>query len=86
MASGVMVAAAIGGPVGLAALGGLAAVGAAEYIGAGRRGPGRPENIADVGRPSEVTLRALEQLESQKNEDSAAEKTDDPWRDLPGTG
>jgi hypothetical protein len=89
MASGVVVAGAIGGPVGLAALGGFAAVAAVEYMGAGRDGSGRPGDLADVGRPSEITLRALERLERQDGEGSENAPDDDasdPWRDEPGGG
>jgi hypothetical protein len=86
MASGVMVAAVVGGPVGLAALGGMAAVAAAEYVGAKRGGAGHPENLADVGRPSEITIRALERLENEGQDEGADEPAGDPWRDLPGDG
>ena len=62
MASGIMIAAAAGGPVGLAAIGGIAAVAAAEYVGS--RGPdGQPIALEDVGKPSEAVLQALERLE-----------------------
>jgi len=97
LASGVMAAAVLPGPLALAALGGLAAVGAAEYLGAGHHGSERPAT-GDIGQPSEVTLRALERLEAGASDDAAAEQsagdeasgpapTDvvDPWRDLPAT-
>ena len=80
MASGVMVAALMGGPVGLAALGGMAAVGAAEYIGAGRTHLGAPD-LENVGRPSGAPLQALERLEHPEEAPGAAEL--DPWRDDP---
>ena len=89
MAGGVARAAAVGGPVALAAIGGLAAVAAAEYLGAGRGGSGGPTHLADVGRPSEVALRALENLDSQELGASPSEPpsdpdgSSDPWRDLP---
>ena len=83
MAGGVAMAAAVGGPVALAAIGGLAAVAAAEYLGAGRGSSGGPAQLADVGRPSEVALRALENLESQETGTSPSEQQSDPWRDLP---
>jgi hypothetical protein len=98
MAGGVAMAAAIGGPVALAAIGGLAAVAAAEYLGAGRGASSGPASLADVGRPSEVALRALEHLESQglgasppgppgePDEQRDAEQPSDPWRDMPGGG
>jgi hypothetical protein len=85
-ATGAIAAVVLGGPVGLAALGGMAAVGAAEYVAANRRGPGRPENIEDVGRPSEVTLKALENMKRAEAGEPDAPETDlsaDPWRDLP---
>jgi hypothetical protein len=89
IASGAMVAAMAGGPVGLAALGGIAVVGAAEYAMAGRPRDGAPALDA-VGRPSEVVLQALERfgpdgsptpepLDPWRDEPAAA----DPWRDEP---
>jgi hypothetical protein len=60
--AGVILAGTLGGPVGLAAIGGLAAVAAAEYAGA-RRPDGGPLEIASVGRPSEAALLAVERLE-----------------------
>ena len=94
----VLAALVVGGPVGLAALGGVAAVAAAEYAGAGRPHLGAPDNLEDVGRPSEITLRALEHLEDTEGDGSDAGHDDgasatgstpeadappDPWRDLP---
>ena len=94
----VLAALVVGGPVGLAALGGVAAVAAAEYAGAARSHVGAPENLEDVGRPSEITLRALEQLReaerdvpdaghddgaSPTDSESVADAPPDPWRDLP---
>ena len=94
----VLAALVIGGPVGLAALGGVAAVAAAEYAGAGRSHAGSPRNLEDVGRPNEITLRALEQVEQAERDGSDAGHEDgaplagqmpaddappDPWRDLP---
>lgn len=95
----VLAALVVGGPVGLAALGGVAAVAAAEYAGAGRTHIRAPDNLEDVGRPSEITLRALEQLDdddaheaSDAGHDDGASATGstpeadappDPWRDLP---
>jgi hypothetical protein len=83
VASGAFVAAAVGGPVGLAVLGGLAAVGAAEYLGASRGGSGRSVDLADVGRPSDVVLQTMERLESEERGDSPAAEPNDPWRDIP---
>src|SRR6476620_4278558 len=84
-------AVAIGGPAGLAILGGIAAVAAAEYVGAKRPGAASID-LADVGRPSEVALRALEHLGSegeapvaQSGEPRPSEVAPppDPCRDLP---
>lgn len=90
VANGVMVAAMIGGPVGLVALGGIAAVAAVEYAGARRDGiGGGPEDLASIGRPSELALLALERVEADSSGDStpastASRPAADPWRDLPG--
>jgi hypothetical protein len=59
MAPAVIVGAMAGGPIGLAAIGGVAAVAAAEYLGARRPGSGELE---DVGRPSEIALQAIERI------------------------
>lgn len=74
----------IGGPIGLAAVGGVAAVAAAEYAGTGRTRTGSPEHLEDVGRPSEVALLALERLATTEP-DGVGEPaaSPDPWRDLP---
>lgn len=78
-ASGVMVAAMAGGPVGLAALGGIAAVGAAEYLAASRR-QGGPA-FDEIGRPSDAVREVADRLDH----DGAADAVDnDPWRDEPG--
>ena len=62
VASGAIAAAAIGGPAGLAIIGGVAAVAAVEYLGAGRLGPdGKP--IGEVGQSSAAVLQAIEKLE-----------------------
>lgn len=84
IANGAVVAAAvIGGPVGLAALGGIAAVAAAEYAGAGRGRAAEPVRIEDVGRPSEITLQALARIErSERGEvDAPPDPASDPGRD-----
>jgi len=84
MAGGVMMAAVIGGPIGLAAVGGMAVVGAAEYAMAGRRARDGAPDLADVGRPSEVTLQALERLAANDAGAAPAGAASDPWRDEPG--
>ena len=60
VAPALLISAVAGGPIGIAAIGGVAAVVAAEYLGA-RRGSGSAA-LEDVGRPSEVVLQALEHL------------------------
>ena len=90
LAGGVMLAAMAGGPVGLAAIGGLAVVGAAEYGLAGRRGRDGAPSLDELGRPSEVALQAIERMTDggDPTPETAAEPTSeppagDPWRDLP---
>jgi hypothetical protein len=78
MAPALIIGAVAGGPIGLAAIGGVAAVAAAEYMGAGSGGAS-PTQLEDVGRPSEVVLQALGNLEGQ----DAATGGRDIWRDLP---
>ncbi len=66
VASGLLPAAAMGGPMGLAALGGIAAVAAGEYLAAGRgSGTGGPADMDSVGRPSGAVLMAVERLERE---------------------
>ena len=84
LASGVAVAAAMGGPVAIAALGGLGAVAAAEYLGARRTHGSAPEDLADVGRVSEVARQALERLEHEADAATGIPAADaDPGRDEP---
>ncbi|NJD29782.1 MAG: hypothetical protein FIA92_16010 [Chloroflexi bacterium] len=98
LASGVIVAAAAGGPIGLAALGGIAAVAAAEYAAASRGPDGQPLELDAVGRPSEAVLEALRRLEAESDADAEtdadaeadadagpdpAASLSDPWADLP---
>lgn len=59
MAPAVIVGAMAGGPIGLAAIGGVAAVAAAEYLGARRPGSA----LEDIGRPSDIALQAIERIE-----------------------
>jgi hypothetical protein len=85
-------AVAIGGPAGLAILGGIAVVAAAEYAGA-KRPDAASIDLADIGRPSEVALRALARLGSggeapvvdgaDASPSEVAPPPPDPWRDLP---
>lgn len=89
VANGVMVAAMIGGPVGIVALGGIAAVAAVEYAGARRDWiGGGPDDLAAVGRPSELALLALERADADRSTavtlaSAGSELAVDPWRDLP---
>lgn len=88
MASGLIIGAVAGGPIGLMAIGGIAAVAAAEYVGA-QHGGATAQNLADLGRPSDVLLQALDHAA-----DGADPKPPEPdhaaddggrsvWRDLP---
>jgi hypothetical protein len=78
VASGVVAAAAMGGPMGIAILGGVAAMGAAEYLGAGKVGPdGVP--IDQVGQASGAALEAVEKLERGEELPTADSTT--PWPD-----
>jgi hypothetical protein len=92
MAPALIVGAVAGGPIGIAAIGGVAAVAAAEFLGARRPGG---QALDEVGKPSEVALRALEHLgadgagpaSSDPAPSTAPETADDDgmsiWRDLP---
>ncbi|HET7029601.1 MAG TPA: hypothetical protein VFI34_03745 [Candidatus Limnocylindrales bacterium] len=90
MASGAIVGAMIGGPVGLAAIGGMAVVGAAEYAAASRRS-GESASLEDLGRPTEFATNVAERLDRDGEpavvpvmETPPSAPTPDPWRDLPG--
>ena len=80
-------AAVIGGPAGLAMVGGVAAIAGSEYAAASRPGSARRTSWTPVGRPSEVALRALEQVESGGTTPAdEGDEAPDPWRDLPEEG
>ena len=65
LATGIIPAAAMGGPAGLAILGGIAAVGAVEYLSA--KGPGgQSVDPEQVGVPSELARLALEKVERER--------------------
>jgi hypothetical protein len=89
IASGAMVGAMIGGPIGLAAIGGMAVVGAAEYVAASRRQDGGAPALEDIGRPTDFAASVAEKLD-QGGDHGADEPHEpwrdaqDPWRDLPG--
>lgn len=77
VASGAIAAAAMGGPAGLVIIGGVAAVAAAEYLGAGHGGAGgvSPEH---VGQPSDAVLQAIEKLDRGETLPSADSTTPRP--------
>lgn len=86
-----------GGPIGLMAIGGVAAVAAAEFLGTRRGGNG---GLDEVGKPSEVALQALAHLDdgslpangegaggrAPEVDAAAADDGRSVWRDLPATG
>lgn len=87
LASGAIVGAMMGGPVGLAAIGGMAVVGAAEYLAANRGAGGAPP-LEDVGRPNVIAAKVAEQLDRDGDQGSAPapdpwRDAADPWRDMP---
>jgi hypothetical protein len=86
VASGAIAAAAAGGPAGLAIIGGVAAVAAVEYLGAGRRPDGQP--AAEVGQASSAVLRAIEKLDRGEALPAADETTPRPelGTQAPGPG
>ena len=81
-APGVLMGAAMGDPTGIAALGALAALAVTEYRGAGGgAGAKGPANLDEIGRPSEVALRALRRLD--EDERNAGDPPPDPvWGDV----
>jgi len=76
VAPAIIVGAMAGGPIGLAAIGGVAAIAAAEYMGARRGASG---SVEDIGKPSEVALQALQHLG-----DGAGSAPDPAAADVPG--
>jgi hypothetical protein len=65
LASAAVVAVAAGGPLGLALAGGVAAVAAAEFLGARRDGASAPDSLDAVGRPSEAARMVVERFERE---------------------
>jgi hypothetical protein len=63
LAPALIVGVALGGPLGVAAVGGVAAVAGAEYLGARRPGLTAPDGLDSVGRTSEVARRVAERLD-----------------------
>jgi hypothetical protein len=62
----------IGGPIGVAAVAGVAAVGAAEYLGARRGTSTAPTQVGPVGTPGEAARTVAERLDEK---DAAARST-----------
>lgn len=75
VASGLIVAAAAGGPIGLAIIGGVGAVAAAEYMGAGGE---NGKGLEHLGEASEAVLQALERLERGERLPTASHETPRP--------
>jgi hypothetical protein len=99
VAPALIIGAVAGGPIGLVAIGGVAAVAGAELLGSRVGGPGAPA-LEDVGKPSEVVLRALERADDATGVEAERAASDDTreagepdaaaagdgmsiWRDLP---
>lgn len=78
VASGIIVAAAAGGPVGLAILGGVGAIAATEFLGAGGKDGRGHEH---VGETSEAVLQAIERLERGESLPKATDETPRPERE-----
>jgi hypothetical protein len=79
-ASGIIVAAAAGGPIGLAILGGVGAIAATEFLGAGgEKGKGHEH----LGETSEAVIQAVERLDRGESLPTATDPTPrpsvDPW-------
>lgn len=71
MAPALIVGALAGGPIGLAAIGGVAAVAGAEFLGSRIGGPSGVA-LENLGKPSEVLLLALEQADASADAAAAA--------------
>lgn len=89
VAPALIIGAVAGGPIGLVAIGGVAAVAGAELLGSKVGGRQGAPALEDVGKPSEVILQALEQADrtpaAERVEPNAAAVDDGMsiWRDLP---
>jgi len=81
VASSIIVAAAAGGPVGLAILGGVGAIAATEYLGA-VKGKGHEH----LGETSEAVLQAVERLDRGETLPTANDATPRPELARDGTG
>lgn len=86
MAPALIIGAAVGGPLGLAALGGVPAVAGVEYLGARRPGPTAPDGLESVGRPSEIARQVADRLDRGDPADDSADRRGDPaWPDVDGS-
>jgi hypothetical protein len=90
VAPALIIGAVAGGPIGLMAIGGVAAVAGAEFLGTRIGGSHGAPALEDVGKPSEVVLKALERGDADPKppitDDAEASEADDGrsiWRDLP---
>jgi hypothetical protein len=72
-APALIIGAALGGPVGLAAIGGVAAVAGAELAAARRPGVTSPEDLEAVGRPSESARQVAARLDGESRPGAASE-------------
>jgi len=81
VAPALIVGVALGGPLGIAAIGGVAAVAGAEYLGARRPGMTAPDGLENVGRMSETARLVAERLDRGE---PAEQSQDSPASD-PGT-
>jgi len=70
-ASGLIVGAAAGGPIGAVVIGGVVAMAAAEYLGAKQPGT-EGVTLENVGKPSELALQALEKARAAGPESGAS--------------
>jgi hypothetical protein len=94
-----LIVAAAGGPIGLVAIGGVAAVAAAEYMGT-KHGASSQTALEDIGKPHELLVQALERSKDPTAAGAGAEIPEDAteeqepdhaeddggrsiWRDLP---
>jgi hypothetical protein len=80
VAAGVIPAAALGGPAGLAILGGIAALGAAEYL-SGRGPNGERIDPSQVGELGGVAQLALRKLAAEEADGSATGPSGQPGRE-----
>lgn len=91
VAPALIIGAVAGGPIGLVAIGGVAAVAGAELLGTKVGGGRTAPSLDDIGKPSEIVLQALERgpegprtpAAQAREPGAAAEDGMSIWRDLP---